>query len=340
MSVRPDRVVHCISSDNFAGVERYVATVAPELARRGWDVQVVGGDPARMSAELGAVPHVPASTTRAVTRQLLGCGRHTLVHAHMTAAEAAAVTARAVRRFALVTTRHFAAPRGASTAGRLGARFIAHAIDRQIAISRFVAESIHEPATIILNGVPRNDEKGAPGPMVLLAQRLEHEKRTDVAIRAWSRSKLRLAGWTLTVAGTGSQAWELARLAESLGLGESVDLVGAQPDVTALMKRAGIFLATAPAEPFGLSVVEAMAAGVPVIAARGGAHLETVGAVGDRWLFPIGDERAVATKLDTLGADDMERRRYGATLQEWQRTHLSLETHVDQLERVYAEIRR
>ena len=340
MSTPSKRVVHCIRSDSFAGVERYVVNVAPELARRGWDVRVIGGEPDRMRKELGTIRHTPAATTRAVAAELLHCTSDTLVHAHMTAAEAAAVAARTLRRFPLLATRHFAAPRGSTIIGRLGARLIRGAIDRQIATSRFVAEGISEPSTVVLNGVPVNDDPPRPERMVLMAQRLEREKCADVAIRAWAESTLRNHGWRLTLAGSGRQAAELVELVDGLGLHDSVEFVGVQANMQSLMSRAGIFLATTPADAFGFSVVEAMAAGVPVVAARGGGHLETVGAADDRCLFPIGDWGAAAAALDALGTDPVERIRLGFALQVWQRAHLSIERHVDQLEQVYSELSR
>ncbi|MGO9875538.1 MAG: glycosyltransferase family 4 protein, partial [Acidimicrobiia bacterium] len=170
------------------------------------------------------------------------------------------------------------------------------------------------------------------------AQRFEVEKRTDVAIRAWAASRLRRDGWQLTLAGTGSQSVELDQLAHDLGVEASIDFIGRQTDMTTLLSRAAIFLATTPAESFGLSVVEAMAAGVPVIAARGGGHLETIGAMSDRCLFPIGDWQTAATMLDSLGSDPSERDRVGMAVRAWQREHLSIESHVDQLEQIYAEL--
>jgi glycosyltransferase involved in cell wall biosynthesis len=333
-------VTHCVRSDSFAGVERYVSSVAPELERRGWDVRVVGGDPERMRAELGAINYMPAATTLAVTAQLMRADRGTIVHAHMTAAEVAAAVAHELRRFPLVVTRHFASPRGTAHLTRLGARLITRAIDRQVSISRFVAESIGEGSIVILNGVPSTQSRPESEPMVLVAQRLEREKQTEVAIRAWEESRLRRDGWQLTIAGRGSQSSDLAHLVKRLHLQDSVDFVGVQADMRPLMKRAGIFLAAAPAEPFGLSVVEAMAAGLPIIAASGGAHLETVGAVSEQCLFPAGDWRRAAALLDELGANPDERRQVGAALQAWQRQYLTIETHVDQLEELYEELRR
>ncbi len=69
----PLHVVHAVRSDAFAGVERYVATVAAELASRGHRVTVIGGDPPSMQTAIGAghdVTVVAAATTGAVARAL------------------------------------------------------------------------------------------------------------------------------------------------------------------------------------------------------------------------------------------------------------------------------
>src|SRR6478672_8391647 len=54
----------------FAGVERYVTYVSVELARRGHEVEVIGGDPSRMRASLdpAGVVHIGASSVGAVGR--------------------------------------------------------------------------------------------------------------------------------------------------------------------------------------------------------------------------------------------------------------------------------
>src|SRR5688500_1890947 len=111
------RVAHVVVTDEFAGVERYLTYVAPALARLGAEVVVVGGDPVRMADVLGStgVQHIPAPRVAdaiAALRRL----RPTLIHTHMTAAEAAAVAS--VQRVPIVSTRHFASKRGSSLLGR------------------------------------------------------------------------------------------------------------------------------------------------------------------------------------------------------------------------------
>ena len=98
-------------------------------------------------------------------------------------------------------------------------------------------------------------------------------------------------------------------LAHELGVTDSIDFVGQIADTDRLLGESSVVLATPPAEPFGLSVVEAMAHGVPVVAAAGGAHVETMGDAG--MLFPPGDARAAARCAGQLAADPDLRRKVG-----------------------------
>jgi len=336
----PRRVVHVVCTANFAGVERYVSYTAPVLARRGWDVTVVGGESTRMRAALGGVRFVPAESVSAALTALLRFDRSTIVHAHMTAAETAATAAHVVRRFPVVVTRHFAARRGSSGFGRLAAPVIRSAVSQQISISDFVAAAIGEPSVTIRNGVPSAE---APphrdGRTVLMTQRLEQEKHTEDALRAWARSTLPADGWQLVIAGDGGERAYLFAFAHHLGVSETAHFAGARNDVDELMTQASLFVATAPAEPFGLSVVEAMANGLPVIGARGGGHLETIGAVSKQWLYEPGDHVQLATMLQALANNRGERDRYGDALQKHQRLELSLDAHVANLEVEYEKVR-
>ena len=241
----------------------------------------------------------------------------------MTSAEGAAWLARPWHRAPRVATRHFARDRGSSSAlNRALSRITSRGIARDIAISRFVADSIGTPSVLIPNGVPDRPQAPLESPAVLMLQRLDSEKAPEVGIRAWSASGLDHHGWRLLVAGNGGLRGSLAQLARDLGSGDSVDFLGQVTATDDLLARASILLAPAPEEPFGLSVVEAMAHGIPVVAARGGGHLETVADSGV--LFTSDDPKGAGEALAELGASRPMRLRMGQDLRRRQREMYSL----------------
>lgn len=331
------RVAHVVTTSAFAGTESYVATAAVMLANRDVGVTVIGGEPGRMRAALALsrVPvsyHEAAGPGRALTL-LRALAPFDIVHAHLTAAETAAVGAFPRRRGGplVVVTRHIAAHRGSSLPGRLASIAIRHRLDGQLAPSRFVAERVDGPSTCIPTGVTCTPLGPHDQAVVIVAQRLEPEKDTATALRAWATSGLGAQGWELHLAGEGGERSTLIRLSEQLGISGSCHFLGHVDDIGERLGRASILLAPATAEPYGLSVVEAMAAGLPVVASAAGGHLETVGAVPGASLFPPGDHTAAAGRLIALADDAPMRAAYGAALQSHQRAALDVEGFADNL---------
>lgn len=331
------RVVQVVVTDAFAGVERYVCQVANGLVARGHRIEVVGGDPDRMTSELDpAVVHHPAASVVVGALALAGARGSDLVHAHMTAAEGAACAAHVVDPAPIVATRHFAAERGSTPLNRILARITSRPIVAEIAISEFVARSVAGPTTLIPNAVAERPQAGLEAPVVVMLQRLDDEKAPDVGLRAWAASGLGRDGWRLVVAGSGILRPDLERLTVQLDCTDSVEFAGQVADTDGLLSGASILLAPAPAEPFGLSVAEAMSHGLAVVAAGGGAHVETVGDAG--LLFPPGDADAAAAALRRLAADPGLRRSVGLALRARQQERFALDLHLDRLETLYASV--
>jgi glycosyltransferase involved in cell wall biosynthesis len=326
------RVVHIVTTAQFAGVERYVCDVAAATSARGWEVAVVGGDSERMPAALGdGVRWEPGASVLESLRSVLRLGRSDISHAHMTVAEAIAVATRPMHRAPIVSTRHFAAGRGRSRAGRVAAPWIAKHVAREIATSEFVARHLERPpAAVVLAGVPESACLWrAANRVVLVLQRLEADKDTLTALRAWQASRLLAEGWSMRVVGDGSQRRELEGWVESESI-DGVQFTGWTDNVADELRRAGILLASTASEGLGLSVLEAMAAGVPVVASSSGGHLETVGAIEGAPLFPPGDAAAAAAGLRALLADPM-RARMSAAGRRVIGERFTIERHVDRL---------
>lgn len=329
------RIVHAVRSDSFAGVERYVIDVASRLSGLGHEVVVIGGDLRGVRAVVPAgVTHHPAATTRQVALALARVGRPDVVHAHMTAAELAAVVSRPAHRAPVVATRHFAAQRGGNAVRRRVAAAVARGLAGEISISEFVAARTGPGSSVLHNGVPDRPAGEHGERTVLVCQRLEQEKETVTALHAFARSGVQDYGWCLQVVGRGSERPALEALAVSLGV--DAVFLGFVDDPLPLMAAAGVLLAPARAEPFGLAVVEAMATGLPVLAAAGGAHTETVGDLAT--LFPVGDAVACAQLLRRLCTDDAWRRRVGDQQRARQREQFSLAGHVAALEEHYRRL--
>jgi len=166
-------------------------------------------------------------------------------------------------------------------------------------------------------------EKGAvplfPSRDVVIIQvsRMEAWKGQGVLLEALALLRER-AGWTLWQVGGAQRASEtryfesLRESAQRLGIADRVRFLGQRSDVPALLGSADIFCQPnlAP-EPFGISFIEAMSAGLPVVTSAAGAALEIVDA-SCGVLTPSGDARALASALDRLIADSAERKRLGS----------------------------
>lgn len=302
------KIVHAVRSNGFAGVERHIAVLARAQASRGDQVVVIGGNRERMSAALDGAPvrFLAGETLPRVVQALIReIAEADVLHVHMTAAEAAAVLVSLgpVPRVPIVTTRHFAGRRGQSRLGRIAAKFIGVRIASQIAISHYVAGQIEGESKVVHPGVETVDFGGPRDPVALVVQRLEPEKRTDVAIMAFAYSRLAEDGWRLRIAGDGSLRSDLEDRARELGVSHAVDFLGMRSDIAQLMATSSLLLAPCPIEGLGLGVLEAMAASLPVVASAAGGHLETLPPEAQAFCFRNSDALAAATALNRIAQD-------------------------------------
>lgn len=335
------RIVHAVRSDAFAGVERHVAVLAAGQAESGDEVHVLGGDPRLMSDALrraGVITH-PSSSTAEVVRRLVALRNADVIHAHMTAAEAAATLVRPVVQAPLVVTRHFGGRRGGSAAGRVVAPMVRRAVRAQLAISHYVAERVDGPSTVVYPGISRPlglTAASGRSKTVLVAQRLEREKRTGDALRAFAAGAPQ--DWRLLVAGDGSERAMLEALAIRLGVEDRATFLGHSPKVRQLMTEASILVAPCDVEGLGLSVLEGMAAGIPIVASGAGGHLETVGRATPDLLYKPQDWAAAAERLRALIDSPRQREAAALALREVQHEWFSIPTQVASTRAAYEEV--
>ncbi|MFF5898473.1 glycosyltransferase family 4 protein [Streptomyces argenteolus] len=151
---------------------------------------------------------------------------------------------------------------------------------------------------------------------IVAAGRLHRVKRYDVLIRAFAEIAAARPEWRLRIYGagdaSGNEQRPLRALVEELGLRERVRLMGSADPMEKEWPKGSIAAVTSEREAFGMTIVEAMRCGVPVVATdcpHGPAEIIRDGE--DGRLVPLGDTGAFAKALLGLIDDDGLRHRMG-----------------------------
>jgi len=113
-------------------------------------------------------------------------------------------------------------------------------------------------------------------PVLLMVSRLSHEKGHVDCLEALSRLKSRGAAFRAVIVGEGPERGAIERAIDRLKLGSEVTLAGHQNDVRAYFGLASFFLMPSHSEGSPNALLEAMAAGVPIVASRVGGIPEIV----------------------------------------------------------------
>ena len=342
------KVLHVHRIGGIGGSERHLLTLLPALAKRGVDVSFLGlDDPAREPDpfyDALRVPYdrlaAPRDVDPALAWRVARAARNVeLVHTHLVHADV--YGALGARR--LVSTKHNDDPFRAG-AFRFVERALARRASRVIAITqalaRFQIERVGLPADKVevihygLDDLPQPWGTNPPDAVprdarVLLAVcRLEPQKGIDVAVRALEE----IPGAHLVVLGEGPQRAELERVAD-----ERVHLPGRVPDVAAWLLRADVLVHPVRWEGFGLAVLEAMLAGLPVVATNVSSLPELVGDAGI--LVPQDDASGLAAAVNRVLADPAD---LGARGRERARAEFGVAKMADRTLAVYertAEVR-
>ena len=171
-------------------------------------------------------------------------------------------------------------------------------------------------------------------PLVFYLGRFAGEKQLEIALAAWREVERRTGAW-LVLVGQGPREGRLRALAEGLQV-RWLPYVADRNQVADLLAAADLYLAPGPAETFGLSAIEAMASGTPVLSVDDGAVAERVRLSGAGALYAPGNAGAFAEAAITLLRGDL--RRLGQTAREYAERHHDWRTAFDGIVRVYRQL--
>jgi glycosyltransferase involved in cell wall biosynthesis len=348
-ALRAARISHAALERDSSGADR--SRAARSLLRGGEQP----GDVAAAARELGAtVVHVhnmnPLFGPRSL-RAARAAGARVVMHLHnfrlfcsiAVAFRDGSTCFRCSGRFTLpglVLDCRGSLPESAVYAGALALHqpAVLDAVDRFVTPSRFAAEQLARlgvPADrldVVANYVPEAPPASpAGGGYALIAGRLSAEKGIATAIEAASRS-----GVPLRVAGEGPLEGELRAQAERTGA--PVELLGHVPAGRVAELLAGAAMVLVPSlgpEVMPFAALEAMAAGVPVVASRTGSLPEVVD---DERCVPRGDPDALAAAMRRLWDDPELRRADGEALVARVRERFSAERYTRALLALYERV--
>jgi glycosyltransferase involved in cell wall biosynthesis len=207
--------------------------------------------------------------------------------------------------------------------GRLANRLTAAACTRVVAVSDSVADYLVDTVGVrrdrvvtIPNSVdtssfsPTRTESSEP--VAGMIARLTPEKDHQTLIAAFAEVRNRWRQARLVFAGEGPERPSIEHAIHNTGIADAVTLLGHVDDVRPVLAQLSVYVQSTHVEGMPVAVLEAMAAGLPVIATRVGGNTDAVVDGRTGLLVPPNDVGAMAEALDSLFSDPDRRAEMGA----------------------------
>ncbi len=368
MTDNPLSVLHVSTETGWRGGEQQVKLVTDGLVRRGHQVKVLSPPGAALLADrenAGIGEPMPvrwgewdfaASALIARTAREMNAD---LIHAQTSHAHTLALRAARKLNIPLFVSRRVDFPVGNNWFSRRKYQHpavwyiaISDAIKDVLTISGVDASRIlvvHSgvaPDRFPMRGKTRDEELarrwGArPGvPLLLNVAALTDHKDQTTLLKAAAVMKQRGVAFRLIIAGSGELENQLKALQQQLGLSKEVQLAGYVSDLSTMYPAADIFVMSSHLEGLCTSILDAMSAGVPVVATSAGGIPEIVKHEENGLLAPPKAPEALAEQLIRLIDDSDLKNRLREAGRKTVLTGFTNDTMVDGVESVYQKILR
>ncbi|MET8309991.1 glycosyltransferase [Micromonospora sp. NPDC005173] len=333
----------------------------------GYDVVHVPAGPAEPVAKDALLPHMREFSRWLIERWRGGDWVPEVIHAHFWMSGLAALTAGRQTGVPVVQTYHALGTvkrRYQGVQDTSPARRVSYERELGRSVDRVVAQCRDEVGELVRMGVPRSRMTVVPsgvnlttfspfGPAadrepgqarILTVGRLVERKGFQTVVRAMelvpNAECVVVGGPPEGLLETDPYARRLRALAESCGVADRVRLVGAVPreEMGRWYRSADLLVAAPWYEPFGLTPLEAMACGVPVVGTAVGGIRDTVVDGTTGLLVPARDPRALAAAIQRLLDDRIRRFTYATAARERVRSRYSWAVTAERLAEVYGEV--
>jgi glycosyltransferase involved in cell wall biosynthesis len=301
------RLLQIITDDGQGGAQSHVETlVACALPEYETHVACGGegvGALSRAVRSAGCTVHPVASLIQPVNltrdrhaisalRKIIRSVRPDLVHLHSSKAGVLGrIAARQEAVPAVFTAHGWAFAEGVGLARKMiavpaewmAARFGGHIIT----VSQYDAELARryricrdDRLTVVRNGLPdigheRATHMAAGEPHITMVARFSPQKDHETLIRAFAMIPKAIM-WRASLVGDGPTRCAMQQMVNCLNLGDRVQLIGARDDIPRVLASSSVFVLASHYEGFPISIIEAMRAGLPVIATNVGGVSEAV----------------------------------------------------------------
>jgi len=316
-------IFHLITTLNRGGAENQLVVLAGEQKKLGFDVHVVylKGEPElKTDLELlGVVVHSELAKRSLIVQPIyfrkLVKNSNAIVHAHLPRAELVALFTLA--KFKFFNSRHNAEPFFPGAPKMLSnklSRIVCARSTMTIAISNAVKQYLLQSGEInnskkievVLYGYHQkikrdiHDENFKKSKhRIGTISRLTDQKDIPTMLHAFTEYKANHPTSTLSILGSGPLESDLKMMANQLGVADSVHFLGRSSLVFEFLNKIDAFILTSKYEGFGMVLLEAMDAGVPIVASNNTAIPEVLGE-NFPGLSKTGSSRDFAQKLSNL----------------------------------------
>jgi glycosyltransferase involved in cell wall biosynthesis len=362
------RILHISSAVDFGGGEKHIVDLGRGLVARGHEVYLALRPTNRWQSRADYLSddhilHVSIRNSFGVfsAKRIGDFAKENeidIIHAHVARDYIpASIASIASKRSKFVLTRHVMFPLKPFN------RFALKNLSRAIGVSPAVCEHLvtlfpKENVTSIPNGIdmPRLDEQerfasrkrfrefhsisddapliGTVGQLIPLKGQRELVLAAGEVIKVVPNARFVIVGEDNSSSKNFRR--ELKRLAGVLGIADNILWLDWAEDLPALLAALDIYVSPSHSESFGIATLEAMAAGIAVVATRTDGSKELLG--DNKLLVPFGDPKALADRIVELIKDENLRHSIAGKLQKRAAENYSLAEMVERIESLYSEI--